>query len=82
MHFDASSPGQASNIYVLTAADPGVNVLPPLGSPYRAHRSASSASLLDVCRLRLLDLVAVAALPRARRFLPKLRLNPQAIPMH
>jgi MFS family permease len=27
-------------------------------------------------------LVAVAALPRASRFLPKLRLSPQAMPMH
>jgi EmrB/QacA subfamily drug resistance transporter len=27
-------------------------------------------------------LIAVAALPRASRFLPKLRLNPQAMPMH
>ena len=27
-------------------------------------------------------LVAVAAMPKAKRFLPKLRLNPQAIPMH
>jgi hypothetical protein len=27
-------------------------------------------------------LIAVAAMPRASRFLPKLRLNPQAMPIH
>jgi hypothetical protein len=27
-------------------------------------------------------LIAVVALPRASRFLPKLRLSPQAMPMH
>jgi hypothetical protein len=30
----------------------------------------------------LAGLVAVAVLPRAQHFLPKLRLNPQAMPVH
>ena len=28
------------------------------------------------------SLVAIAVLPRAKHFLPKLRLNPQAMPIH
>jgi hypothetical protein len=38
--------------------------------------------LIAVLLATLASGVAVAVLPRAKHFLPKLRLNPQAMPVH
>jgi EmrB/QacA subfamily drug resistance transporter len=47
-----------------------------------ASEGIANAFLVAVLAAVGAGLVAVAAMPKAKRFLPKLRLNPQAIPMH
>ena len=47
---------------------------PPRASPTRSSRPERSTALAS--------LVAFAVLPHARDFVPKLRLNPQAMPIH
>ena len=47
-----------------------------------AASGIGNAFLVAAVVATLASLVAIAVLPRARHFLPKLRLNPQAMPVH
>jgi MFS family permease len=48
----------------------------------QAASGIGTAFLVAALVATLASLVAIAVLPRARHFLPKLRLNPQAMPVH
>jgi hypothetical protein len=49
--------------------------------PHAAH-GISDAFLVGAVLATLASIVAYAVLPHARHFLPKLHLNPHALPMH
>gem|GEM_PF-3204199 len=63
-------------IFSTIAAGTGVLAGPQAASGI-SHAFVAAAILASVA-----SLVALAVLPRARHFVPKLRLNPLAIPVH
>ena len=63
-------------IFSTIAAGSGAMVGP------QAASGIGDAFLIAALLATLASLVAIAVLPRAQHFLPKLRLNPQAIPTH
>ncbi|HEY8406794.1 MAG TPA: MFS transporter [Gaiellaceae bacterium] len=64
-------------VFSTIAAGAGGAMLGP-----QAASGIGTAFLVAALVATLASLVAIAVLPRARHFLPKLRLNPQAMPVH